>query len=204
MRKLLLLGSLVTVLLPAASRAQATIGVRGGFAFAMGDAAKDAKLSDTVKWQIPIQLDAMYRLTPDLSIGAYGSYGFGFLGDRAKDACDLANLDCSASSWRAGIQATYAVNGMSLGFVPWVGIGTGWEWLKVKSAVGGLSSEATTSGWEYVNLQLGGDYRASKQFSVGPFVQLSVGQYRKVESTDIPDKATHEWFTVGLRGKFDI
>ena len=201
MRKLLLLASLVTVLVPAATHAQLDLGVRGGWAFAMGDAVKNSSLSDAVKWQIPIQLDAMYRLTPELSVGAYGSYGFGILGDRLDDACDAINADCSSNAWRVGIQAAYAVNQLkSMTLSPWVGIGTGWEWLKVKSP----GSEATSNGWEYVNLQLGGDYKVNKQLAVGPFVQYSIGQFRTIEGNEIPDKGTHEWFTVGLRGLFAL
>jgi hypothetical protein len=201
MRKLLLLGSLVAVLSPVSSRAQVDLGLRAGFAFGMGDAAANAKLSDAVKWQIPIQLDALYRLTPELSLGGYGSYGFGILGDPLNDACDAVNADCSASSWRVGVQAAYALNQLrSATLSPWVAVGTGWEWLKVESA----GADTTSNGWEYVNLQLGADYKANKQLAVGPFVQFSVGQFRKIEGNDIPDKGTHEWLTIGLRGLFAL
>ena len=203
MRKLLLLGSLITVLVPTAPYAH-SLGVRASAAFPMGDIANNAKLSDAVKWQIPIQVDAMFGITPDLSVGVYGSYGFGFLGDQVKDACDAFNVSCSTSGWRVGAQLAYAFNQMSPTFVPWVGVGTGWEWLKIKSSFGGVTSEATSNGWEYVNLQLGGDYKVTPKFAVGPFVQYSIGQFRTTEGTDIPDKATHEWLGVGLRGKFDI
>ncbi len=201
MRKLLLLGSLVAVLVPAAARAQVDLGVRAGFGFAMGDAVKNAKLSDAVNHQIPIQVDAMYRLLPDLSAGVYASYGFGLLGDPLDNACDAVNADCSSSSWRIGIQAAYALNQLkSMTLSPWIGVGTGWEWLKVKSP----AADQTSNGWEYVNFQLGADYKASKQVAVGPFVQYSIGQFRRIEGNDIADKGTHEWFTVGLRGKFDL
>ncbi len=204
MRKLLLLGSLITVLVPSASRAQVTLGLRVGWAPAMGDVVKDAKLSDAVKSQFPIQLDAMYRITTDFSAGVYGSYGWGLLGDQVKNACDAINRSCDASNVRVGAQLAYAFNQMKAPLVPWVGVGSGYEWNMVKTIIG----DTTARGWEYVNLQLGGDYKVSPQFAIGPFINFSIGQYSKQEvpgsTLSISDKGTHEWFGFGLRGKFDL
>jgi hypothetical protein len=204
MRKLLLLASLATILGPAASSAQVTLGLRFGAAFATGDAEKNAKLADAVTWQLPIQADALWPLTPDLSLGVYGSYGFGFLGDPTSVACDRVNASCSASSWRLGVQAEYGLDRMHATVVPWVAVGTGWEWLKVKSAPGGGVTQATSDGWELVNLQLGGDYKVSKQLAVGPYVQYAFGRYTRIEGVAIPDTAFHGWLGFGIRGRLDI
>ena len=63
-------------------------------------------------------------------------------------------------------------------FIPWVGAGIGYEELKIKASSGGLSQSATVSGFELLNLQGGGEFLTSSDFSVGPFVSLSFGQYR--------------------------
>ncbi|MCK7470275.1 MAG: hypothetical protein MZU95_05310 [Desulfomicrobium escambiense] len=46
------------------------------------------KMADGVKAQIPFQLDAGYRVTPEITIGAYGSYGIGQIGGDLADGCD--------------------------------------------------------------------------------------------------------------------
>lgn len=199
MRKLLVLGSLVALLVPVASHAQVSLGLRIGFAPAMGDAAKDSPLKDMVKSQIPIQLDAMYKVTPAMSVGGYFSYGFAQMGDALDAACDAGGTSCSASNMRLGVQAAYAFNNVSQQFTPWAGAGIGYEWQTWDGA-----SSVTTSGFEFLNLQLGGDYKVSEQFAVGPYIQFSIAQYSDFEGSSVADKGVHEWFGFGLRGKFDL
>lgn len=220
MRKLLVLGAVaVAVLLPTASRAQFTLGARLGFAPAMGDAAKDAttgeamKMSDGLKSQIPIQLDAAYRVTKDVAIGAYFAYGFGQVGSELDASCEANGQDCSTSDMRLGIQAFYSFTQVSPQFVPWMGVGFGYEWGKWEATGGGFADEsATFKGWEFLNLQLGGDYMLNPQFGIGPYIMFSIAQYSTAEfesggltlSGDIEKKAVHEWLGFGVRGKFDL
>ena len=205
MRKTLLLGAIAMALaLPTASQAQFSLGLRVGYAPAMGDYAKDFKLKDEVKAQIPIQIDGMYKFTPEIAAGLYFSYGFGMLNSDVKDQCDALGVDCSASSMRLGVQGTYSFTTVSPTFVPWVGAGLGFEWLTEKASLGGVSASADTTGFEFLNLQLGGDYKVSNQFYVGPYVLFSLGQYSNVEGQSIPDKGIHQWLHLGVRGKFDL
>jgi len=204
MRKLLMLGSLMALLVPTASHAQFSLGLRLGYAPAMGDAAKDAPLSDIVKSQIPIQLDAMYKVTPDISAGLYFSYGISQLNSDVKDACDAVGVSCSASNIRVGIQGAYAFNQVKAPLVPWAGVGVGYELNTIKGEMGGVSDTATTSGIEFLNLQVGGDYKVNEKFAVGPYLLVTVAQYSKVESESITDKGMHEWLSFGVRGKFDL
>lgn len=190
MRKLLMIAAVA--LLPFTANAQFSLGLRVGYAPAMGDYMKDSAMSDGVKSQIPIQVDAMYKVTPAFAAGAYLSYGFAQL--------DSDCTDCSATDLRIGVQGTYAFNTVSQQFVPWLGAGFGYEIASVD--YGGASVD--TSGFEFLNLQGGADYKVSDQFSVGPYVQFSIGQYSNVEGTDIPEKAMHEWLGFGFRGKFDL
>jgi outer membrane protein W len=205
MRKLLMLGAVAMALaLPTISHAQFSIGARLGFAPAMGDAAKDEPLKDLVNSQVPLQLDAMYRVSPQLSAGLYFSYGFGQLNSDFADFCDYFEVDCSARSMRVGVQAHYAFGSQSQQFLPWAGAGLGMEWMTVKASAGGTSESIDVSGLEFLNLQAGADYRVSDQFSIGPYLQFSVGQYSKVDGESISEKAMHQWFGFGLRGKFDL
>jgi hypothetical protein len=74
MRKLVLI-ALAAVAAPTVSSAQLQLGARLGYAIAGGDAAKDEKMSDGVKSQVPLQVDAAWRFTKELAVGAYFSYG---------------------------------------------------------------------------------------------------------------------------------
>jgi outer membrane protein W len=220
MRRLLVLGAVaIAVVLPTVSQAQFTLGARLGYAPAMGDAFKNAttgeasKMSDGLKSQIPIQLDAAYRVTKEIAIGAYFAYGFGQVGGLFKDDCDASGQDCSASDVRLGLQAFYTFTQVSPQFTPWAGIGFGYEWGTAKATGGGFADESMTlKGFEFLNLQLGGDYMLNPQFGIGPYVMFSIAQYSTAEfesggltvSGDIEKKAVHEWLGFGIRGKFDL
>jgi outer membrane protein W len=219
MRKLLLLALAMTPFVPEASRAQVMLGARLGYSAAMGDAFKEAntgqavKMSDGIKSQIPIQIDAAYKLSKEFALGAYLAYGFGQVGGAAKDECSLSGQSCSAHDWRFGIQALYTFTQVSPPFVPWAGVGLGYEWGTYKQTGGGQpDSSLTLKGWEFLNLQLGGDYVVNPQLAVGPYVMFSIAQYSDAEvesggvsvSGSIDKKAVHEWFGFGVRGRFDL
>jgi outer membrane protein W len=220
MRKTLLLAAAAMALaLPTASQAQFSLGARIGYAPAMGSAYKDAttgesaKMKDGIKAQIPIQLDAAYRATKEIAIGAYFSYGIGMEGSALKDECDFYGQDCSTSDMRLGLQAFYTFTTVSPQFTPWAGLGFGYEWGKMSQSGGGQPDlDITLKGWEFLNLQLGADYRVSDQFGIGPYVMFSLAQYSTLEgesggfsaSVDIEKKAMHQWLGFGVRGKFDL
>jgi hypothetical protein len=210
MRKLLMLAAL---LVPMVSQAQVSLGLRVGYAPAMGDAQKDQKMSDGMKSQIPLQLDALYKVTKDIAVGGYFAYGFGQV-DIA-GVC-VSGVDCSGNVMRFGVQGHYTFNQLTAPLVPWAGVGFGYEIGKAKAEATGIGSmEFTYSGFEFLNLQVGGDYRVNEQFSVGPYLQFSLAQYskQKIDDTtgfvgnfdgDVEEKAMHEWFGFGIRGKFDL
>lgn len=238
-----LVAMLAAVALPTAAHAQFTLGFRLGYAPAMGDAYKfkntgdptlegtSAKMSDGVSWQIPLQLEAAYRITPQIAVGGYVSYGFSEGGPSfastfaGQDFCDLSgsgvSVDCSASDVRLGVQGTFAFTMVSPTFVPWAGVGFGWEWLRSKAEIsgGGMSGsfEENLDGFEF-SLQGGGEWKIGRVFALGPFLQYSIGQYSGGEIkmsgfglpsesgkfSDLADKSLHEWLTIGVRGKFDL
>ncbi len=205
MRKLLTSGVVAALLvLPAVGRAQITLGARLGFAPAMGDEDQGNRLGDTVASQVPIQLDALYRITPDLAAGVYLSYGFGQLGSAVSGECKSSGASCSVRITRAGVEGTYAFSGARLPLVPWAGIGIGYEWQRLKGTFLGIPAAVTASGLEFVNLQVGGDYRVGPQLAFGPYLLFSVGQYSSQDGNEIVDKGIHEWLHLGVRGTFEL
>jgi hypothetical protein len=209
MRKLLVLAALIV---PMVSQAQVSLGLRAGYAPAMGDAVKDSKMSDNTKSQIPLQLDALYKVTKDIGVGAYFAYGFAQVGD---PGCDEAGVDCSANVMRFGVQAHYTFNQLKSPLVPWAGVGFGYEMASIEATFPGGKANIDASGFEFLNLQVGGDYAVSEKFAVGPYLQFSLAQYSKLKVEDtsdptenfdgsITDKGLHQWFGFGLRGKFDL
>ncbi len=78
---------------------------------------------------------------------------------------------------------------------------------EISEQVGNVSVTTSAAGWEFAHLMAGVDFRMSKTVGIGPFVDLSVAQYSSANSgasnttttTDIKDKALHEWLTLGAR-----
>lgn len=205
MRKLIVASMVLGSLLIASSALAAegsgsglSVGLRSGYGIAMGDAFKDAKMSDGIKGQIPIWLDLGYKINPNIYVGGYFSYGIGMIN---KDkACGGGS--CGANIMRFGIDAHYHIMPEAT-FDPWVGLGVGYEIAKTTGDV-----EASLKGLEFVNIQAGGDYKVAPNFGIGPWLSFSMAQYSKVEaggqSADITDKAMHQWLMIGIRGVYDI
>lgn len=247
MRKpFMLVAALAAVALPTASHAQFSLGFRLAYTPAMGDAYKfkatgdptidgtSAKMSDGVSSQIPLQVEAAYRFTPQIAAGAYASYGFGDGGPSfasaavGQDFCSAGgggvSIDCSSRIYRLGVQGTFAFTMVSPMFVPWAGVGLGWEWSRAKAEISGGgfggSFEENLDGFEF-SLQGGGEWKIGRVFALGPYIQYSIGQYsdgemkmsgfgglglpdQSVKFSDFADTTLHEWLSIGVRGKFDL
>lgn len=174
------------------------LGLRLGYAFALGSAQEGIKMSDGTSGQIPIWLDAGYMVTPNILVGLYGQYGF----------VQVKNCDsCSAHDIRFGIQGQYHL-APEASLDPWLGLGVGYELLGSSRTIQGMDVSGTTKGFEFVNLQGGADFKVADAFAVGPFVSFSLGQYSSVSSgdlsADIEGKTLHEWLTLGVKGTFGL
>ena len=191
------------------------LGLRLGYGIPLGNAAgasdvpgdQDAKLSDTYSGMIPIWLDLGYFVTPNIMLGLYGHYGIGLIAD-GEEGCP-EGADCSGSVIRFGVQGQYHLSrGQSLD--PWFGLGVGYELASAKFSGGGQDLTVTVKGFEFANLQAGVDFKVADNVAVGPFVSFSLGQYSSQSvdpeipglSDDIPNKAIHEWLTLGVKGSF--
>ena len=186
-----------------------SIGLRVGYALALGNAAKDSPMSDSFKGAIPFTLDALFRVTRAFRVGLYGSYAIVSLGDAAKRGADLSG------SWlKYGLELQYHLS-PEASMNPWVGYGIGLENVKASGSVSGITVSNAITGIEFAHLMAGLDFKATSALSVGPFVDFSLGQYSsthaEINGTEIPgtggdikDKAMHMWLYLGLRGNYDL
>ncbi len=201
MKKLLsaaLVLAVVVVAMPSrADDSGVTLALRSGFNVPMGNISGDpgASLSDLTSGTVPIWIDAGYRFNKSILAGAYFQYGFSSLKN--------CTGSCSASNIRLGIEGIYNFMPDAV-FAPWAGLGIGYEVMNV--SVG--SVDTSIKGFEFLNLQVGGDYRVSPMFSVGPFVALSLAKYSTISqgsiSGDILNTSAHEWLQLGLKGTFNL
>jgi hypothetical protein len=115
--------------------------------------------------------------------------------------------DCSVTGLRVGIEGTYAFRDDG---GPWVGLGTGWEWLFTSISSATFTRNVDVSGWEFANFQGGWDVEVSPGWKVGPWISLSVGEFSRatlsgggtiIEQT-ISNTAVHGWLQFGLKGSF--
>jgi hypothetical protein len=188
------------------------IGLRTGYAIPLGKGGANSSLdlNEGISGAVPIWLDLGYRATPQIMVGIYGAYAFGFLGDTLDRACG-GGLDCSSHDIRLGAELQYHILPRQQAD-PWLGLGLGYEWLTFSASGGGQDGSITASGFEFVNLQAGVDFAPSDSanFGLGPFLAFSVAQYSDVSCSGAAGLAcpgsfettTHEWLTFGVRGTF--
>lgn len=193
------------------------LGLRVGYGIPAGKEGAipgmdNSNLSDDVSGIIPIQVDGGYRFNQNVYLGLSFQYAPGLVNssNNANAFCQ-SGVDCSASDLRLGLNVMYHF-GMGPPFDPWVGVGAGYEWLMLSASQGSVSVDATASGFEFANLQLGGDFPINPNFVVGPFFAVSIGQYRSISVSgggtsmdqDLNPKSIHEWFMFGVRAAYDI
>lgn len=194
---------LVALLVPAAASAGPRLGLRAGWAPALGDASDSTPMKDVVASQLPIQADAAWRFGDRLAVGAYFSYGFGRLGPAISNRCDADGADCSVKVLRTGVQGTWAFTQLSPRWAPWAGAGLGYQWVRSSVSRGAVSATQTVGGWELGNVQAGVDFDVAPRLAVGPYAGWSLGRFSNVDGNDIAEKAWHQWLTFGVRGTFD-
>jgi len=187
------------------------VGLRAGFALPLGSVTGGGgvSMSDAFSGMVPLQVDLGYRVNGNWFAGAYFQYGLAFVKDQG---CG-PGVDCTASDLRFGIQAQYHVLPRAQ-LDPWVGLGIGYEilHLSLSDPASDETGSESLSGLEFANLSIGGDYKLSPTFSVGPVIQLTVAQYMNLSlsggdaelSGSIDSKAVHMWLSFGVRGVFDM
>ena len=187
------------------------LGVRAGYGVPFGTSSENEKMSDAIKGMIAFWADVGYRINSNWYLGGFFQFGLGLLPSNAQ-GCNVQGVSCSENDLRFGVNVHYHFlpdNSLD----PWAGIGAGYEILNFSASAQGTSASASTSGFEFANVQLGLDYKFSSAIGVGPFVTFTISQFSNASASlngqDVPgvsitNKAIHEWLIFGVRGVFDL
>lgn len=171
------------------------LALRLGVAQAVGSAAADVPVSDAVRLQFPIQLDALWRFG-SAAAGAYASWGLARSG-----GCE----GFCASVTRAGLQATWSFAPWREA-EPWAGVASGYEWAAER---GDGDVTTTWRGFELFAAQGGIEWRVAPALALGPFILVGAGRYTNVAletgvesaSAELARKSVHAWFHAGVRAR---
>jgi hypothetical protein len=146
-----------------------------------------------------VQVGAGFRIIPQLTLGLYGSFaGFG----RGAQVDSTASLYTTA----AGVQADWHFLPGGFRVDPWVSLGSGWRGYWVGESAGNTSNQ----GMELAKLQVGVDYRLSRDVAISPVVGADLSSFfaqRTPDSdgwTSIAKPQVSTFFFAGLMGRFDI
>jgi hypothetical protein len=186
--------------------------LRTGYSLPLGKASggEGGEMSDLTGGQVPLMVELGGKVVPNLFLGAYLGVAAGPVAGNTDDLCDRENYDCYAATVRAGLQGHFQLMPHS-STNPWIGYGIGYESLTLVQSSDTDDGSVTNGGPEYARIMAGLDFRLSRTFGLGPFVDLSIGKYTRYrhdppgeedETGDIPQSGTHEWLTLGARFVF--
>lgn len=146
-----------------------------------------------------VELAIGYRILPELSVGAYGTFSKYWHGDSVASSTDVLGAT-------GGIQAAWHVR-PDRSIDPWVSLGTGWKGLWLNPSSGKVTS---LQGLELARLQVGVDYRLTRDIAIAPVIGGSVNTFISQDSamtsdlTEISDKKLNFTGFAGLSGRFDL
>jgi hypothetical protein len=176
------------------------IGVGTGYTQGAGKLGGDmGKLQDVSGPGGLIEVDLGYRIIPELSIGAYGTFSKFQKGDDLASGTDVIGAT-------AGIQAAWHFR-PDRSVDPWISLGGGWKGLWLDPSNGKTTS---LQGLELARLQLGADYRVSKDVAIAPVIGASLSTFISQDSamttdlTELQDKQVAFTGFAGLSGRFDL
>jgi hypothetical protein len=190
------------------------VGARAGYALPMGSVAKDQLLggaNDLSKYasgMAPLIVDVGYRINRRVYVGGY--FQFAFL-STSGDLCGGAT-GCSSSGndLRFGGMVRYNFTPAAR-FDPWIGGGVGYEIMNLSVTSGVKATNSTVRGFEFANVQIGGDFHVLPDLAIGPLVMLSVGQFGTYDvahatgsstSGDFSQTGLHQWLMFGARAEY--
>jgi len=198
------------VTVPAAARGF-QVALRSGAQLPWGEAsdAQGDELSARYGWQVPILIDAGFKLGKPWLLGVYGGGTYGSIGSGnvAEQACSVEGVSCSTLSYQVGLQVQYHF-GPSERLNPWLGLGGGYEWFRQELSGAKYTEVQETSGLTLVKLVMGLDYRQSQLFGFGPFAEVSLGRFQttrtfvngdEAHEGPVEPSAWHGFLTLGAR-----
>ena len=154
------------------------------------------------------------KLSAPVYIGGYAGLWTGSEGDDEYTGglCNNGashDVDCKTQSTRLGLEVQYhfVPDGMAN---PWLGYGLAYEWAQenIEDRIGGRTERSSAEGLQYGRLQGGLDFRFTKIFGVGLYLQAEVGRYTRASteidgiqthSGGIDRTAIHGWYGSGVR-----
>jgi len=145
------------------------------------------------------ELDLGYRIIPSLTIGAYGTFSDYQHGDSVDSNTEVLGAT-------AGVQAAWHFRA-DRSIDPWVSLGTGWKGLWLDPQSGKATS---LQGLELARLQVGADYRVSKDVAIAPVIGGGLAMFVSQDSpmtndyTEIQTKKVNFTGFAGLSGRFDL
>jgi len=176
------------------------IGVATGYAQGGGDLGGNmGHLEDISGPGAAVELDLGYRIIPQLTVGAYGTFSKFQHGDNVPSSTDVLGAT-------AGIQAAWHFR-PDRSVDPWVNLGSGWKGLWLDPSSGKTTS---LQGLELARLQVGVDYRLSKDIAIAPVIGGSISTFISQDSemtndlTEINDKKVAFTGFAGVSGRFDL
>jgi hypothetical protein len=176
------------------------IGVATGYAQGGGKLGGNAgSLEDVAGPGGTVEIDLGYRIIPQLSVGAYGTFATFQKGDSVVG-------DTNVLGATAGVQAAWHFR-PDRSVDPWVSLGSGWRGLWLDQ-----DNTKTTSlqGLELARLQIGADYRVSKDIAIAPVVGGSLSMFVSQDTPmttdydEIQGKKVNFTGFAGLSGRFDL
>jgi hypothetical protein len=176
------------------------IGIATGYAQGAGKLGGNmASLEDISGPGAAVELDLGYRIIPELTLGAYGTFSKYQHGDNIDSNTDVLGAT-------AGIQAAWHFR-PDHSVDPWVSLGSGWKGLWLNPSSGKVTS---LQGFELARLQIGADYRLTKDIAIAPVIGGSLSLFVSEDNamtndlTEIQDKKVNFTGFAGLSGRFDL
>lgn len=172
------------------------LGIRTGYRTPLGKTDSLADMSEWTSGQVPIVADIGSKVSEHWFIGGYAGLSFGRGGSRCST--------CVSTGVMGGFEVLYSFlpSGRTN---PWLGYGLGVEGLSLTDTHPNVNY--TLVGIEFAHLLGGIDFRITKAFGVGPFIDFGAGQYVSASISDsvryssgsITNRAFHQWLALGVR-----
>jgi hypothetical protein len=176
------------------------LGVAAGYTQGAGPVGGASRhLEDLSNAGGAVEVDLGFRATPNLVLGGYGTLASFQHGDTIDQTGNVVGAT-------AGVQAGWHFR-PDRTVDPWVKLGTGWKGLWLDPDQGKTTS---LQGLELARLQLGVDYRASRDVSISPVVGGSLGMFLSEDSPmttsyqEIDTKKVNFTGFAGVAGTFDL
>lgn len=144
---------------------QFQVGVGGMFSVPFGEVSPGVDIFPKTDVGFGPAIDLGLGVARHFVVGAYGEVTF----HGAASQC----VDCSSQSWATGAFVRYHLV-QGLRFDPWVSYGIGYRALNTDSASG---RDSQYGGLEWLRVQFGGDWYATRQLGFGPFVELGAASF---------------------------